>query len=161
MSDNPYASPTAATLDAPRGDVTGPIWNPNAAIWWSLLFSPMFGTILHMKNWQALGKPEKAAQSKTWLIVNLLLFVAITAAELVFPALGEHFFSKFSGLLLLIVWYVGNARDQVQYVEYHLGPHYARRGWGQPLLYALLVVGILFAVIFAISFGMAALEEAA
>ena len=62
--ENPYAPPTAAVADigtataAPRP----PLWNPGAAASWSLLLSPVFGAILHMKNWQAMGEQTAGAQ---------------------------------------------------------------------------------------------------
>jgi hypothetical protein len=46
-------------------DAAPALWNPNAAANWSLLFSPMFGAWLHMKNWAALGEPERAAARRT------------------------------------------------------------------------------------------------
>ena len=64
MSTNPYAPPKAVVADiAPRQD-SPPLWNPNAAANWSLLLSPAFGAFLHMKNWEELGEPAKAAASK-------------------------------------------------------------------------------------------------
>ena len=62
MSLNPYSPPGAIIDDVMNAP---PLWNPNAAANWSLLFSPAFGAFVHMKNWQALGEPEKAANAKT------------------------------------------------------------------------------------------------
>ena len=65
MSIDPYAPPQT-DLSAPAAELENnpPLWNPNAAAMWSLLFSPVFGALVHMKNWQAMGEPEKAAASK-------------------------------------------------------------------------------------------------
>ena len=57
-SDKRYAPPTAHVDDvhaARQSAVAPPLWNPGAAMAWSLLFSPIFGAFVHMKNWQALG----------------------------------------------------------------------------------------------------------
>lgn len=42
------------------------LWNPNATTLWSLLFTPIFGSLLQNKNWEALGEQEKADNSKNW-----------------------------------------------------------------------------------------------
>lgn len=31
------------------------LWNPNAAVNWSVLFTPIFGAWIQAKNWKALG----------------------------------------------------------------------------------------------------------
>jgi hypothetical protein len=62
--DNPYAPPKAAVEDVVTFEPSPALWNPNAAASWSLLFTPIFGSLLHMKNWQAMGNREKAASSK-------------------------------------------------------------------------------------------------
>lgn len=58
-----------------------PLWNPNAAANWSLLFSPVFGALLQMKNWEALGEDDKALNSKRRAIgagVAILVAVAVS-----------------------------------------------------------------------------------
>jgi len=77
---NPYAPPEAEVAD-----VAGPafleaapaLWNPAAAASWSLIFSPIFGSWLQMKNWQALGESEKAAKARTWVWVCCAFFTAL------------------------------------------------------------------------------------
>ena len=51
------------------------IWNPDAAANWCLLFSPVFGTWLHMKNWRALGEPERARNRPPVVIAALALII--------------------------------------------------------------------------------------
>lgn len=65
MSYNPYAAPQSDLDTQSKGLENVALWNPNAAGLWSLLFTPIFGSIIHMKNWNALGQPEKARASKT------------------------------------------------------------------------------------------------
>ena len=38
------------------------LWNPDAAACWSMLFTPLFGTILVIRNWEALGEPKRAVE---------------------------------------------------------------------------------------------------
>jgi len=63
------------TVDAivPAKDDTLALWNPTAAALWSLLFSPALGAWLVMRNWQRLGKPDKARQALCWFVGVLVL----------------------------------------------------------------------------------------
>ena len=161
MSTNPYAPPKADVDDIPVVPVSNEaprLWNPSAAARWSLLLSPIFGAMLHMKNWQAMGETEKAAQSKKWVWGCVAFFVLLVAAGMVLPDTREiDLLSRGAGLGLLIAWYSLSARDQVRFITRRFGTDYAKRGWGRPLLYALLVFFAFIAIVFVIAFaaGMA------
>ena len=144
MNDNPYAPPEA-TGGTMTGDtrLSPPLWNPDAAAAWCLVFGIMFGSWIHMKNWQALGKPDRAAASKRWLIGSALLTVVSFTLAFVKP----EWLSGSSGRLnfvfsiaALLAWYVLDARNQVRFVNATYGKNYQRRSWGTPLLYGLLVL---------------------
>ena len=92
------------------------LWNPNAAANWSLLFSPAFGSYLHMKNWEALGEVQKAKSSKTWFI-----------SSLIFTVLGLGFF-------VLVAWYFSIGKKQSIYVKEKFSDNYSKKSWGIPLL---------------------------
>ena len=142
MPDNPYAPPRAVVENAPLGTTAAPpLWNPNAAANWCLLFSPVFGTWLHMKNWTALKEAERANAARTWLIASILLVSAM-----ILLSLRPHGFQlpRFVNFILLIAWYFAAARGQARYVKERFGDDYPRRGWGTPLL---LAVGALVLVI--------------
>lgn len=160
MSTNPYAPPTAEVADIAPRDTVPALWNPNAAANWSLLFSPVFGALLQMKNWIALGEPGKAATSKAWAIATAALIVIVSAATAMLPeskALDAG--SRGIGLVLLIAWYTSNGRAQARYVKEKFGSAYPRRGWTRPLLIALgITVGIFF-IVFAIAFGVGMAEH--
>ena len=155
MSTNPYAPPKATVADIEVHEDAPPLWNPNAAANWSLLFSPAFGAFLHMKNWQALGEPAKASAARTWVIVVVSILIALPVLLFVIPAArGLESLSRIAGLILLISWYVSSGRAQAQYVKERLGKDYPRKGWGKPLLIALgaflgyvLVLGLLGAIV--------------
>jgi hypothetical protein len=162
MDNNPYAPPRA-NLDAPGrpgGAAEAPaLWNPAAAARWSLLFSPIFGAAIHMKNWQALGEPEKAATSRTWLIACLALSLLLLASAFVLPdSPALDILSRVAGFGMLIAWYVGSAKRQVSYVAERFGTTYPRRGWGMPLLYGTLVYVAIFVAAFA---GLLAIDTLA
>jgi hypothetical protein len=46
------------------------LWNPEAAGAWSLIFNPMFGSILVLMNWQALKVPEKVRSAQLPLLAG-------------------------------------------------------------------------------------------
>ena len=154
MDDNRYAPPKALVEDAHTEAGPSPaIWNPNAAASWSLLFTPILGTWLHKKNWDALGQPERATSARLW-------FYAATATLVV--TIGLQFVHVMpDGLLralnfgFLIGWYYGGAKPQVIFVKARWGDAYVRRGWTLPLATALgILVGIfVLAVVAALAAG--------
>lgn len=151
MSTNPYAPPKAPVEDRHQADHAPALWNPNAAAGWSLLFSPIFGAALHMLNWQALGEPQKAAESKMWLYTCIGFFVLLMIASALLPESKlMDAASRAGGFALLLAWYFQNARPQARYVAERFGTTYPRRGWGKPILYTFLVLFGLFVVMFVI-----------
>jgi hypothetical protein len=159
MSTNPYAPPQARVddVESRAKDTAPPLWNPNAAAMWSLLFSPVFGAWLHMKNWQALGEPEKASASKTWLIMSAALLLLVVIGGMFLPetkAIDSA--SRAAGIGLLVAWYTVSGREQIRYVTGRYGKTYPRKGWGAALGYGVLGLFAFFVVIFLVAFAMAA-----
>jgi hypothetical protein len=160
MTFNPYAAPMAEMGEvAPQQDSPA-LWNPNAAANWSLLFSPAFGALVQMKNWQALGEPAKAASSKLWGVISLVIILGLSVLPALLPASrGIEGASRIVGLILLITWYFSNGRAQANYVKERFGTSYPRRGWGKPLLIAFGVLIALFFTVFTIAFVGAFLKQ--
>jgi len=141
MNTNPYAPPKAVVADIETLTESPPLWNPNAAANWSLLFSPAFGAFLHMKNWEALGEPQKAAVAKVWFGVVIGILLAIPFLVILIPSLhGLRGSTNYWGILLLLSWYLTSGRAQAQYVKERFGKSYPRKGWGMPLFIALAAV---------------------
>jgi uncharacterized membrane protein YfcA len=153
MTANLYAPPKAPVADIVQGEAAPALWNPGAAASWSLLFSPAFGALVHMKNWQALGEPEKAAASKKWAVIYIVTIVGLSVAEAflrsnkTMPALV-----RLCGFVLLLSWYFASGKPQLEFVKSRYGKQYPRKGWAQPLLIAVgvligavIVVGVLAA----------------
>lgn len=149
MSSNPYAPPEAPVVAPALLESTPALWNPNAAASWSLLLTPIFGALLHMKNWRALGEPERAATSRNWALLGVTFLALSMVGTLVLPesrsldSLGRAF-----GLALLLSWYFGSAKGQVAYVEKRFGKSYRRRPWAMPLLLGLAGLIGLFVLVF-------------
>lgn len=150
---NPYAAPVARVADA-GAEVAPPMWNPNAAASWSLLFTPAFGAFLHMLNWRALGDPAKAGAARTWFIVSMVML----ALYLVLAVLAPSFDMRFIGFGYLLTWYFAAARGQAKYVKDKFGNDYPRNGWGLPLLLGIggVFAYIVIAVILGLIVGLAA-----
>jgi len=147
---NPYAAPAGELREAPFSGAAPELWNPNAAALWSLLFSPVFGAFLQMRNWQALGEPDKARASWYWVLATIAILLVAVVMAFVLP--DAHWFNKItdrSGMIVLLTWYLTNGKLQVAYVKERYGKDYPRKGWGAPLGIAfgavlallLLVVG--------------------
>jgi len=136
VSDNVFAPPKAklereATEEAPA------LWNPNAAANWCLLFTAAFGAYLHMRNWQALGQPDRARASRNWMIavIGVVVILPSLGALAGFPGVGS-----LVAFALLVTWYFVSARAQMRYVKETFGDAYPRKGWGLPLLAAFVIV---------------------
>ncbi|MEO8152560.1 MAG: hypothetical protein ABI605_05775 [Rhizobacter sp.] len=159
MSTNPYAPPTANVEDVLQANESPPIWNPEVAARWSLLFSPIFGATIQMKNWQALGEPEKAAQARQWALGSIGFFALLMVAGIFLPeSTSLNLGSRVAGLGLLIAWYTLNGKQQVAYVTAHFGKTYPRKNWGVPLLYALLSLVAFLVLVFVIAFVFGLLQ---
>ncbi len=159
VTDNRYAPPTAKVADMPSGGVAPALWNPNAAANWSFLFTPAFGAFVQMKNWQALDEPDKAAASKRWAIASLVIIFGSSLGFISVPALMPfHEVPRILGFALLITWYFSSARKQVEFVKSRFGQDYERRGWGKPLLIALLAIVVLTVVVLVIAVTSAPIE---
>ena len=110
------------------------LWNPAAAVNWSILFTPIFGTYLHTKNWEALGEPARARSSIIWFWISLVLIGIAVLGPLSEKATGGVI------LWMLILWYIFAARKQISYVHERFGKNYPRRSLGKPILIAALVM---------------------
>lgn len=152
---NPYAPPradVAAPMARPAPAAAPALWNPNAAASWSLLLSPVFGALLHMKNWQALGEPGKAEASRRWAIGCGAFLLAWTLLSMVWPdSKPLDLASRLGAFVLLIAWYYASGKPQQAYVVAKYGPGYPRRGWGKPLGIAVGVFLAFMAIVFVLA----------
>jgi hypothetical protein len=146
---NPYSAPASAVQEStPAGQAAPALWNPNAAAAWSLLFSPVFGGYLQMRNWQALGDTQKAQVSWYWCIGSLVAIIVLVVISVMLPDGNplQRIIDR-SGIIILLAWYVSHGKLQPAYVKEHFGKDYPRKGWGAPL-------GIAFAAIAAFLVAM-------
>jgi len=141
-SSTPTPTPTPIRNEA--------IWNPNAAVNWSLLFSPAFGSYLHASNWRALGDPGKAKAAMVWFYFSIALLAFYLCIDLFIDKQYEaDAIVRAIGFGNLIAWYVTSGRPQATFVKEKFGQNYSRRTWGKPLLIgaASFIVYIALAIV--------------
>jgi hypothetical protein len=150
--ENPYSAPAGEIRETAPAEVAPALWNPNAASLWSILFSPVFGGYLQMRNWLALGDAEKAKVSWYWVIASLVLIFAIVISSLLLPETSpiQKVTDRF-GFILLIVWYLTHGKLQVAYVKEHFGNDYPRKRWGAPL--GIAVAAVIAFLVFCVILG--------
>src|ERR1700676_3437585 len=96
-----------------------PIWNPSTVAGLSVLLTPAFGSYLHASNWRSLGQPERAASSKVWFYVSLLVLAAMAVVTVAFAgraAAGNEAIRGIvngGGFVYWLVWYFASGRHQV------------------------------------------------
>ena len=141
MTTNPYTPPLSSFNANNEQDVSISLWNPNAAVIWSILIGPAFGAILHMKNWQALGEPAKAKRVRTWAVLSLIILFGTPIVANLFRE-SKIFLTllSWSEYPFLLLWYFSEAREQSQYVATKFRKNYPRARWGKPILVALGVI---------------------
>ena len=151
---NRFAPPTAHVEDVTTLQVSPPLWNPGAATSWSLLFSPIFGALVQMKNWQALGETAQAAASKRWAWISVAVMLVLVPASVFTPdTKGFDTLFRGVGFAYLLGWYYANGKRQVAFVKQRFGKTYPRRGWAAPL--ALAVLGFVGFMVVAVAIGAA------
>jgi hypothetical protein len=127
------AAPAAAGAE-PKAERLA-IWNPNATVNWSLIFTPAFGAYLQMLNWRALGESGKATWSRIWFYASLgMLALYVYMAAFADDPLAEDKMARGLGFSFLLVWYFSFGKTQSLYVKKKLGKRYAKKSWGRPLL---------------------------
>lgn len=120
-----------------QGYGTAPVlWNPEAAGAWSLIFNPIFGSILVLMNWQAIGEKDKIRTAQMWVSLSIVVLIISFFLSQPFPALVN--------ITYLLVWYFLAAKPQAKYIQERWGKTYPRRSWLWPLLIAF---GVLFAFV--------------
>ena len=122
------ARPTTTTTGRPPA-----LWNPKAAAYWSLLFSPAFGAFLHARNADAMGRVDEAKANRMWFYV-LIAYLGLAFVTIFIP-IPQGLFTLAS-IGLLFGWYLSLGKKQVTYVKETWRDGYERKPWKEPLLIA-------------------------
>ena len=132
MEDTIYKTPESE-LEVKGSHDGVELWNPDAAGAWSILFTPVFGSILVRKNWQALGDSKKAKTGSIWLLVSVFILIA-------------SIFIPISGFVFLIIWYFAYQKPQTSFVKSQVGT-YTKKGWLKPLGIAVACVVVFYILV--------------
>ena len=62
------------------------LWRPSAVAVWSLLFTPVFGSLLLMHAWHVLGPAHAVRPARHWLLASMLVLLL----ELLAGAINER-----------------------------------------------------------------------
>lgn len=113
------------------------LWNPTVAILWSWLFSPVFGSYIHMRNWLALDEPEQAAYAKIWLYLSIGVQLALLGSVFVADRLSAAHLSFFS-LIYFALWYFSFAKQQRRYLDRNALSDYTKKSWAKILTLSVI-----------------------
>ena len=110
------------------------LWRPSAVAAWSLLFTPVFGSLLLMHNWHVLGQAHAVRSARRWLLASMLVLLL----ELLAGAINERVnantpLAQLIGLGWLGLWLLAAAAPQWHLVRRRFGRRYARRAWNGAL----------------------------
>lgn len=137
-----------------------PIWNPSTVAGFSFLFTPAFGSYLQASNWKALGQPERAASSKVWLYVSLVVLAVMGVATVLFAgksAAGNDAVRgvvNLGGFVYFLIWHFASGRHQVRFVKDTFGKQYSKKSMMKPVLAALVCALAYAAVVFGLLMAM-------
>ncbi|MDO4896399.1 MAG: hypothetical protein Q3971_03455 [Moraxella sp.] len=141
---NPYQMPQD-DFDEYHDDIP-PLYNPNAAALWSLLFMP-FGAWIHAKNWEAVGEYDLAKQNY-WVAVGSVAFFLINT---LFDMTMGIAFPMAINVGLLVGWYVALGKKQITAFKEELGTDYEKKSLFTPVLVGVLGSNVaLFIIIMAL-----------
>jgi hypothetical protein len=136
---------TTETNAAVPNACTTRLWNPNAAVNWSLLFSPVFGSYLQYQNWRALGEKDKADTTLIWFIFSWLALTTQVAGLL---GLVPTEFSLPAVFIYYVIWFFLDGRKQNAYLKVKYENMYAKKSWKVPLLIAIPIYYVLMTISF-------------
>ena len=125
------------------------IWNPDFAALLSILFSPIFGAVIHALNWRRLGLPRRAIAAWFWagLIAFAFFGVAVYGEIARLNDRTIDIFLRLTQLSALILWYFGTARAQGKFIVSQFGNEYHRESWFTPVLVAVVLVSASYGLI--------------
>lgn len=122
-SDEQAALKTANTIEnLSANHAHQAIWSPDSAAFWSLAFTPIFGSVLHVINASRLGQRRLLVIALIWLAINTYCTNYLIWHIPIGGNMFETFINQCSALLpLMAVWYVLGVRPQSSYTMRHAG----------------------------------------
>jgi len=133
-------SDSTTETQAASGAPTIALWSPDSVAFWSLLFTPIFGSVMHVLNASRLGQKSLLYSALFWLAVNTYLTNYIVWLTPKGDNMLETLFNQSSALLpLMAIWYLLGVRRQSRYVIAQFGANYHRQSLWLALCCAALL----------------------
>lgn len=135
-------SPTSSHTRSSQESAQPALWNPFVARALSLVFSPIFGSLVIAKNWKTLGEDQKEERSMLWVYG----FFANWFLVLFLPENVDAFFLAVFWVACL-AWALTDAEKQIRFVKEKYGKDYLHKSWLTPV--GLAIAGcVAYAVLF-------------
>jgi hypothetical protein len=102
------------------------LWGADAAAFWSLFLTPVFGSAIHYLNSRTLGHRQMAAM--LWMLVSLA--VTVLAFHFTFSKRWDPAASFQASLIVsgfTFIWYVFSGRSQSAHIVRSFGSQYVKR----------------------------------
>jgi hypothetical protein len=126
---------------------SAPLWNPDIAAALSIVFTPVFGAVIHALNWKTLREERRASVAWVWAAVIVFVLVAAALHGIVPGARNVGATFVLVMLASLAWWYFSAARAQSKFVVNELKGRYVRAGWFTPIWLAAILGSCVLAVI--------------
>jgi hypothetical protein len=116
-------------------------WSAGAVIGASLVFTPLFGSILIWRNYRAAGQPSRGQLAVLWMWISALLLAgSIVAAALLGTGPRTWLIFAVGHLFQFTAWVLSCAWPHHRFQEQEIGTRRRPAGWGRP--FALGGLGI-------------------
>lgn len=122
MSDDIYKAPQADLAPHNKTEKVS-LWNPDMAGLWSLIFTPLFGSVIVYLNWKALGEGVRAKNTIPWIILSFIIIAVLV------------FYDRFL-VIYILMWYFLCQRRQTLFIKEHYYGKWERKSWLKPILLA-------------------------
>jgi hypothetical protein len=100
-----------------------------------------------MLNWEALGQPERAEESRRWFYASIaVLGISIFLVSAFDGINAARQAAMLLNVGLLVIWNRASARRQAEYLASEFDDDYPRQPWGKAILFALGAYAALLAV---------------
>ena len=106
------------------------LWNPTLAAVFSLVFTPVFGSLMQMLNWRILKKDNAARYSLWWCLAGCTILLGNQVASALLQ--DDRVVDTFTVSLLVFYgcgWFLLSGRAQIHYVREHFSKGYGRKSW--------------------------------
>ena len=121
------------------------LWNPDVAALLSMLvFTGLFGSLIHAANWKRMGRVEHMWRSIGWGIGLIVVWMGV----LLYGHFNLDIEFTFKWLMAVnfihvAMWYFASGRVQSKVLAYEMNNQYRHESWIIPAVLAVMLVALL------------------